>query len=71
MAEYHLYNIDGNNRVVGRHTCDAPDDLTALHKAREFLGDYEVEAWQGTRLVARVTKDGTASRPPDSLARTG
>ena len=70
MPEYHVYCIDGGNRIVSRHIHNAADDLEALDKAREHCGDYEVEAWQDTRLVARLAKDGTASRQPDSGPRS-
>jgi hypothetical protein len=71
MLEYRIYCVDEKNRVVSRHDHVAPDDLSALDKARELCGEYEIEAWQGVRMVARLTNDGTASREPDSLARTG
>jgi hypothetical protein len=42
----------------------------ALEKARELCGKYEVEVWQGTRIAARLAKDGTASRQPETGPRT-
>jgi hypothetical protein len=70
VPEYHAYCIDTNNRSVSRHHFEAADDLAALDKAREFCGVHEVETWQGTRLVVRLAKDGTASLQPDSGPRT-
>jgi hypothetical protein len=69
MPEYHIYCIDDANRVVSRRNHDAPDDLAALEKGRELCGVREVEAWQRTRLVARLAKDRTASREPDTGSR--
>jgi hypothetical protein len=45
------------------------DDLTALEKAQELCGNYEIEIWQAARRVARLSKDGTGSLQPDSKVR--
>ncbi len=64
MPEYHIYCIDDLNHIRSRHEFDVRDDLAALDKASELCGEYEIEAWQGKRLVARLAKDGTASLQP-------
>jgi hypothetical protein len=70
MPEYHIYCIDNKNSIRSRHDFRVPDDLAALEKAKGLCGDYEVEAWDGTRLVARLAKDGTASLQPENGPRT-
>jgi len=61
MSEYKLYCIESDGRVAMRHDYCASDDLSSLDRAKELCGEYEIEVWQGSRFVARVTKDGTAS----------
>jgi hypothetical protein len=70
MPEYRIYCINGENRVVSRHDFDVRDDLTAFEKAMELCGTYEVEIWEGARLVTRLAKDGTASHQRVSGPRT-
>jgi hypothetical protein len=61
MPESHIDCIDSENQVVSRHTYGALDDLEALELAKQHCRQYEVEAWEGTLIVARLTKDGDAS----------
>ena len=61
MSEYKLYCIGSDGRVAMRHDYSARDDLASLERAKELCGEYEIEVWHGSRFVARVTKDGTAS----------
>jgi hypothetical protein len=64
VLDYHAYCIDDANRVVSRHDFVLRDDIAAFEEARELCGEHEVEVWQRTRLVARLAKDGLASRRP-------
>jgi hypothetical protein len=69
MREYHLYCIDHKNHIRSRHSFVLVDDLAALDAGKKLCGEYEIEAWEGTRLVARLAKDGTASLQPASGPR--
>ena len=66
MAYYRLYRINDLNHIVSVIECEAADDLTALDEARNYCGNCEVEIWERSRLVARLAKDGSASKEPDS-----
>jgi hypothetical protein len=70
MREYHFYCIDSKNHIRSRHNFQLADDLAALDKGKKICKDYEVEAWEGTRLVVRLAKDGSASLQPSSGPRT-
>ncbi len=61
MSDYKLYCIGFDGHIEKRHDYHAPDDLTALDRAREICGPHEVEVWEGARMIARVAADGTAS----------
>lgn len=61
MREYTLYCIGSDGDAQKRRDIYANDDLGALEQARDLLHEYDVEVWQGTQLVTRVAKDGTAS----------
>lgn len=61
MGEYKFYCIGPDGHIVSRQDYAARDDLAALDRARELCGQYEIEVWEGARMVTRVAKDGTAS----------
>ena len=61
MHEYKLYCIGSNGHIESRHDYRARDDLAALERARELCHEFEIEIWEGARVVTRVAKDGTAS----------
>jgi hypothetical protein len=59
MREYHLYCIDGNERIVGSYKFSDTGDSHAVKKARRLCGDYGVEVWERERLVARLQGGGS------------
>jgi hypothetical protein len=61
MPAYSFCYIRPDEHVQSREDYDAPDDLGALMLAQQLCDPEEVEVWQGTRFVARVAVDGTAS----------
>jgi len=69
MPNYYIYTIGADSHVLSRHDCDAPDDLSAVERAKELCNPHEVEVWQLGRLVARLAIDGTPSLRPDSAPR--
>jgi len=71
MPDYGIYEIDKSGRLVGppRHiTCG--DDEDAVRKARPLMDGYDIEVWQGARVVAQIrSSEGWAGRfrwRPDS-----
>ncbi len=63
---YRIYCIEDDNTVISGKNFDAKDDIAAFAKSRELCGQNEIEVWQNTRFVARLSKDGTVSSRTDS-----
>jgi len=62
--DYKLYCIGVDGHVVKRYDFAGADDLAALDRVRELCEEFEIEVWERARFVARLAKDGTASREP-------
>lgn len=62
MIEYKIYVLNGQNNIQQRHDIVAPDDVTALEKAKALVRTSTLEVWESARLIARIGVDGeTAS----------
>src|SRR5262249_29947231 len=56
IAEYRIYRIDKQNRVVGPATeIVIADDQQAIEQAKQFVDGCDVELWEGARLVRALT----------------
>ena len=64
MAEYRVFCLDDEGRVVSGKEVIASNDVDALDAAHLFCNDFQVELWQQKRMVARVKKGNT---PLDAL----
>ena len=52
MAYYRLYLLSApEGRFVGFEEIEAADDVEAVHRAQEFVGERPLELWCGTRKV--------------------
>ena len=53
MPHYRLYYLDHGDSIVGRVDFDAPDDPSALEKAKELCAQARMgcELWEGGRKV--------------------
>jgi hypothetical protein len=72
VGEYKFYCIGPDGHIVRREDYTARDDLDALDRARAMCGQYEIEVWDGARMISRVAKDGTASiDPPAARPESG
>lgn len=63
MTNYKIFSVDDSNRIVGRHYRPLRDDISAFEVASRLSAKTgcDVEVWNGSRFVARVRHDGTAS----------
>jgi len=68
-VEYHVVCVDDSNQSLVHHYSYLRDDLSALDLAAKLSAktEWEVEIWEGSRFVARVKRDGTASYQSASL----
>jgi hypothetical protein len=54
---YRIVDMDCNNQVLGRSKIkECADDETALQEASIAIEGFDVEVWQGGRLVARLPR---------------
>ena len=58
MAEYKLYCLDPEGRIVRRHEFEGADDAGAIGRARSDFLDQTCELWCGTRKVALIPAGG-------------
>jgi hypothetical protein len=57
MPDYRILDIDCNNQVLGRpKIMECADDEMALQEASISIEGFDVEVWQGGRLVARLPR---------------
>ena len=50
--EYRAYGVGGDGHINHSHQFIAPNDDAAFEHARQFVDGYDVELWNGGRLVA-------------------
>lgn len=55
MAEYKIYSLDAEGKIVTVQELEAWTDDEAILKARTMQGLRKCEVWQGNRLVAAVS----------------
>ena len=54
MAEYKLYCLDEEGRIMRRHEFVASGDEPAMELASNHFPDFRCELWNGTRKVAVI-----------------
>ena len=55
MREYRIYMLDGRNNIAGPPeivTCE--DDQETVQRAKQLIDGYDLEVWQGARVVRRL-----------------
>jgi hypothetical protein len=66
MGNYRAYILGINGRRfiwVESFSSDHPDDVAALNAAKELSDKHDVEVWDGSRLVARLSPGGEVMSP--------
>jgi hypothetical protein len=54
MSIYRFYILDSSETLQGPATrIDCADDSVAIKQAKEIVGGYFVELWQGERRIGR------------------
>ncbi len=55
MIEYRAYIVGDDGHFLGYEPLICADDSEAITKARCLVRDHDVELWNGTRLVVRLS----------------
>ena len=54
MAEYRAYIVGDDGHFIGFEGMICYDDEEAIARAKQLLGNHDVEVWSGGRLVIRL-----------------
>jgi hypothetical protein len=54
VAHYRAYQIGLDGRIRSGVDLECADDAEAIEAAGQLVGEYDVELWQDTRMVARL-----------------
>jgi hypothetical protein len=56
MAEYRVYTVGLEGRLVSYEQMTCPNDAEAVSAAQQLLRKHDMELWSGGRLVMRLTR---------------
>jgi hypothetical protein len=60
MPEYRIYRMTKGGDISGpADIVECADEAEALQKARQYIDGYDVELWEGSRLLCRLPRKGT------------
>jgi len=54
--EYRAYSVGDDGHITHSHQLIAPNAAAAFEHARQFVDGYDIELWNGGRLVAKLKK---------------
>jgi hypothetical protein len=54
MAEYRAYIIGADGHFIRAIEIVCPDDETAKEHAKQLVDGYDLELWQGERLITKL-----------------
>jgi hypothetical protein len=57
MAEYRAYLIDPGGHFIGYEPLWCANDAEAVEAAKQLVRGYDVELWNGPRLVTRLARE--------------
>lgn len=63
MPEFRVFRFDQNGRIRESEALVCATEQDAVEAARAFAKETEVELWQGTRFIGRVSGEG-GLKPP-------
>ncbi len=63
MAHYRAYILNREGRIMEAVDLDCADDAAATESAKRLDDGHDVELWKDTRVVSRLAKSCTHSRP--------
>jgi hypothetical protein len=55
--DYRAYSIGPDGHIKGFEPIVCDDDEQAIAAAKRLVGAYDIELWQGTRIVTRLSKN--------------
>lgn len=55
MFEYRAYFLDEDDHFVAVQDLNCPDDAVAIAEAEKLLDRHDIELWQLSRMVARLS----------------
>ena len=61
MNHYRIYVFNSLNHIQKRYELAAPDDVSALERAKPLASKAVIEIWERARMIARVGGDGGAA----------
>jgi hypothetical protein len=56
MAEYRVYVISGDGRIMKRIDLERADDNGARDAAKQYIGRHDIELWQRDRIIAKFDR---------------
>jgi hypothetical protein len=56
VAHYRLFLFDHRNHIADQVPIEAQDDLDAFDRTFAQLSYYDIELWQGARLIIRIPR---------------
>jgi hypothetical protein len=62
MAEYRAYTVGNDGHFIGFEPLICRDDGEAVAKARGMVDGHDIELWNGSRLVARLSHAPTKEK---------
>ena len=65
MANYRALILNSDNSIFSEETLSAEDDESAIAEARKLVHQHNIELWEGSRMVALLTKGGTITNRED------
>ena len=54
MPSFRAYTISKNRQVTVAPSVVCENDQDGLQQARQLVGEYEIELWDGPRFIARL-----------------
>ena len=63
VPEYRFYSIKEDGHIAQPpRTVDCPNDDAVLAEVKQLVDGFDIEIWQGPRVVAYLVADGNAGR---------
>jgi hypothetical protein len=56
MPEYRVYIVDGDGHFQGFEPLVCADDSEAIDRANSLVDEFDIELWNGPRLVIRLSR---------------
>ena len=61
MQDYKIYILDQKGRIALAYDFEGADDQSAVEESKKHSDNSDIEIWQRSRLVARISQGGKAA----------